>query len=128
MSTPKQTTPRLPQGSVLGSLFFLVYVNDIVENLVSKIRYFADDTSLAFTSSNLADLEGILNHDLRIISSWARCWLVDFNLSETVAMLFTLGKMLIILPFYLTTFLLTLGLLQTSWCYLKSRYKMARTY
>ena len=92
MSTLKQTTAGVPQGSVLGPLFFLVYVNDIVENLLSIIRLFADDTSLAFTSSSLADLEGILNHDLRIISSWARRWLVDFNPSKTVAMLFTLEK------------------------------------
>ena len=39
--------------------FFLVYVIDIVENLLSITRLFADDTLLAFTSSNLADLEGI---------------------------------------------------------------------
>ena len=64
----------------------------IVENFLSITRLFADDTSLAFTSSGLADLGGILNHDLRIISSWARRWLVDFNPSKTVAMLFTLEK------------------------------------
>ena len=69
-----------------------MYVNDIVENLLSITRLFADDTSLAFTSSSLADLEGILKYYLRIISSWARRWLVDFNLSKTVAMLFTLIK------------------------------------
>ena len=92
MSTLKQAIAGVPQGSVLGPLFFLVYVNDIVENLLSITRLFADDTSLAFTSSSLADLEGILNHDLRIISSWARRWLVDFNPSKTIAMLFTLKK------------------------------------
>ena len=92
MSSSKQTAAGVPQGSVLGPLFFLVYVNDIVENLLSITRLFADDTSLAFTSSSFADLEGILNHDLRIISSWARRWLVDFNPSKTVAVLFTLEK------------------------------------
>ena len=46
-----------------------MYVNDIAENLSSITRLFADDTSLAVISSSLADLEGILNHDLRIISS-----------------------------------------------------------
>ena len=43
-------------------------------------------------SARLADLEGILNHNLRIIFSLARRWLVDFNPSKTVAMLFTLEK------------------------------------
>ena len=110
VSTPKQTTagvPKvfLPTLSVLRPLFFLVYVNDIAENLLSITRLFADDNSLAFTSFSLVDLEGILNHDLRIISSWARRWLVDFNPNKTIAMLFTLEKMLIFLHFYLTTFL-----------------------
>ena len=92
MSNPKHTSAGVPQGSVLGPLFFLVYVNDIIDNLLSITRLFADDTSLAFTSSNLADLEGILNHDLQIISVWAKQWLVDFNPNKTEAMLFTLEK------------------------------------
>ena len=76
----------------MGLCFFLVYVNDIRDNLLRITRLLADDTSLAFTSSNLADLEGILNHDLQIISVWAKQWLVDFNLNKTEAMLFTLEK------------------------------------
>ena len=61
----------VPQGYVLGPLLVLVYVYDIVEHLVSICRLFADDTSLSFTSSNINDNEGILNHDLRIITTWA---------------------------------------------------------
>ena len=81
-----------PKAPFLGLCFFLIYVNDIIDNLLSITRLFADDTSLAFTSSNLADLEGILNHDLQIISVWAKQWLVDFNPHKTEAMLFTLEK------------------------------------
>ena len=69
-----------------------MYVNDIVEILLSIPRLFADDISLVFISSSLADLEGILNHDLRINFSGERHRLVDFNPSKTVAMLFSLEK------------------------------------
>ena len=80
----------VPQGSVLGPLLFLVYVNDIAENLLSLVRLFADDSSLFFSATNLKDIEGVINHDLALISIWAKKWLVDFNPIKTVAMLFTL--------------------------------------
>ena len=80
----------VPQGSVLGPLLFLVYVNDIADNLLSLVRLFADDSSLFFSAANLRDIEGIINHDLGLISVWAKKWLVDFNPIKTVAMLFTL--------------------------------------
>ena len=93
MSNPKHTYAGVLQGPVLRPLFFFrVYVNDIIDNLLNISWLFADDASLAFTSSNLADLEGILNHDLQIISVWAKQWFVDFSPNETDAMLFTLEK------------------------------------
>ena len=79
----------VPQGSVLGPLLFLVYVNDIAENLLSLVRLFADDSSLYFSATNLGDIEGIINHDLAFIAAWAKKWLVDFNPIKTVAMLFS---------------------------------------
>ena len=79
----------VPQGSVLGPLLFLVYVNDISDNLLSISRLFADDTSLACSASHVPDIEGIINHDLQMICQWAERWLVSFNPSKTVAMLFT---------------------------------------
>ena len=78
----------MPQGSVLGPLLFLVYVNDITQNLLSIARLFADDTSLASTTLNIDDLQGIINHDLREISKWCKQWLVTFNPDKTVALCF----------------------------------------
>ena len=77
------------QGSVLGLLPFLVYMNDISDNLLSISRLFADDISLACTATQVADIEGILNHDLLIVSNWAKQWLMSFNPSKTVAIHFT---------------------------------------
>ena len=80
----------VPQGSVLGPLIFLVYVIDIADNLLSLVRLFADDSYLFFSVANFRDIEGIINHDLGLISVWAKKWLVHFNPIKTVAMLFTL--------------------------------------
>ena len=77
----------------MGPLLFLVYVNDIADNLLSLVRLFADDSSLFFSASNLWDIEGVINHDLALISAWAMKWLVDFNPIKTVAMLFTLRSL-----------------------------------
>ena len=88
-SKTKSINAGVPQGSVLGPLLFLVYVNDISDNLLSISRLFADDTSLACTATQIEDIEGILNHDLLIISKCAKQWLVSFNPSKTVAMHFT---------------------------------------
>ena len=73
----------VPQGSVLGPLFFLVYVNDIADSLLSITRLFADDSSLAVSSHNIADMETTLNNDLNIITNWSKQWLVNFNPSKT---------------------------------------------
>ncbi|MCG8032136.1 MAG: reverse transcriptase family protein [Candidatus Thiodiazotropha taylori] len=88
----KEVLAGVPQGSVLGPLLFLVYVNDIADQLLSLTRLFADDSSLFLSASNLNDIEGILNHDLSIVSAWAKQWLVNFNPNKTVAMLFSLLK------------------------------------
>ena len=54
------------------------------------VRLFAVDSSLYFSSSSLQDIESIINHDLCLLSVWARQWLVTFILSKTDAMLFAL--------------------------------------
>ena len=89
MSRSRAINVGVPQGSVLGPLLFLVYVNDISENVLSISLLFADDTSLSCSATHIPDIQGILNHDLIIISQWAKQWLVIFNLSKTIAVLFS---------------------------------------
>ena len=79
-----------PQGSVLGPLLFLIYINDIAESLLSITRLFADDSSLFYSASNIYDIEGIINHDLQILVAWAKRWLINFNPAKTEAVLFIL--------------------------------------
>ena len=87
----------MPQGSVLVPLF-LVYINDIAKHLLSSTRLFADDSSLLFYSAaHIADIAGIINHDLQLLTNWAKQWLVTFNPLKTEAVLFTLKKLDILL-------------------------------
>ena len=73
----------VPQESVLGPLLFLVYINDLENNIKSKIKFFADDTMLfsIVHDPNVTAIE--LNHDLNQISMWAYQWKMLFNLEPT---------------------------------------------
>ena len=61
----------VPQGSVLGPLLFLVYINDLENGIKSSIRFFADDTSLFSTVNDPNSSAEELNNDLQQISQWA---------------------------------------------------------
>ena len=78
-STIKSILAGVPQGSVLGPLLFLVYINDIAKQLLSLTRLFADDSSLFYAAARLSDIAGIINHDIIMLSNWAIQWLVKFN-------------------------------------------------
>ena len=67
----------VPQGSILGPLIFLVYINDLPENLVSKL--FADDTSLFSVIRNKHLSAQNLNEHLNKINHWAFQWKTSFN-------------------------------------------------
>ena len=69
----------VPQGSVLGPLLFLVYINDLPDRLVSEAKLFADDTSLFSTVFDLIDSSTTLNNDLSIVKDWAFQWKMAFN-------------------------------------------------
>ena len=69
----------VPQGSVLGPLLFLVYINDLTDNISSDMQLFADDSSL-FTRVKDIDLTNDqLINDLHTISLWANQWKMVFN-------------------------------------------------
>ena len=69
----------VPQGSVLGPLLFLIYINDLEKNIKSNAKFFADDTMLFSVVNNPAISANELNHDLKVISQWAYQWKMKFN-------------------------------------------------
>ena len=70
----------VPQGSVLGPLLFLVYINDLIDGISSNIKLFADDSSL-FTRvrNDVTETQERLTHDLAKIIEWAHKWKIRFN-------------------------------------------------
>ena len=69
----------VPQGSVLGPLLFIIYINDLTDNISSDMRLFADDSSLFTRVSVTEETQNKLVNDLRTISSWAHQWKMLFN-------------------------------------------------
>ena len=69
----------VPQGSILRPLLFLVYINDLPNNLESLAKLFADHTSLFSTVYNSLLSAEIMNKDLTKISKWANQWKMSFT-------------------------------------------------
>ena len=69
----------VPQGSILGPLFFLVYINDLTENLSCNVKLFADDISLFTVIHDPIRAALDMNHDLDTIKRWAHNWRMSFN-------------------------------------------------
>ena len=69
----------VPQGSILGPLLFLTYINDLPNELKSNAKLFADDTSLFTIVKDKTESANILSNDLSEISKWAYDWKMLFN-------------------------------------------------
>ena len=77
----------MPQGSVLGPLLFLVFINYITNAVKHcKIRLFADDTCLYIDVDNRVHCADLINTDLRAIEIWSKKWLVEFSAPKTESM------------------------------------------
>ena len=72
---------HVPQGSILGPLLFLLYVNDITTNIGSATRLFADDCTLYRSVTRREDCI-LLQDDLTRIYSWSQTWQLSLNISK----------------------------------------------
>ena len=87
-------TSGVPQGSVLGPILFLIYINDLPDEVRSKVRLFADDTAVYLAVTNLNDAQQ-LQQDLDKLQLWEDRWDMEFNPSKCTVIQVTRSKKLI---------------------------------
>ena len=84
-----EVTHGVPQGSVLGPLLFLLYINDLNEAIShSIIHHSADDTNILFSHKCLKKIDKYINHDLSQIVQWLRGNIISLNASKAEIILF----------------------------------------
>ena len=81
----------VPQGTVLGPMLFLLYINDIHEGVHSKMRLFADD-SIVHREILTPQDHISLNNDVDTLHQWATMWQMDFNVTKCVVLSITTKK------------------------------------
>jgi len=86
-------TCGVPQGSILGPILFLIYINDLQNcSTLFKLLLFADDTTLLYSSKDLDSLITIINKELLLFSEWFNFNKLSLNISKTNYMLFSSHK------------------------------------
>ena len=89
VSTLNEISTGVPQGSVLGPLLFLIYINDLHKCIkYSKTYHFADDTSIMQSHSSLQILSKLINKDLSNLSNWLKANTLSHNIKKTELVLF----------------------------------------
>jgi len=91
MSASAPVTSGVPQGSVLGPTLFVIYINDLPEDIQSTVRLFADDTALYRDIATPEDSQ-ILQDDLSKLEAWESKWQMTFNADKCLVLPVTRKK------------------------------------
>ena len=87
-STKRKISCGVPQGSTLGPLLFILYLNDLPLASQFSTTLFADETYLSLSDINLSNLEQKVNHQLQLIHQWLKTKKLTLNYSKTTYLLF----------------------------------------
>ena len=94
-SDPLPVLSGVPQGSILGPLLFLLFINDLCNLPLSlKPLLFADDTTLLYSHTDVDVLISTINHDLQTLSMWFKANKLLLNVNKTHFMFFSLNTLL----------------------------------
>ena len=84
LSSPLTINCGVPQGSILGPLLFLIYINDLPNCLnLGSPRMYADDTNISFKSKNLVELQDCMNTELKSLNTWLEVNKLSLNMAKT---------------------------------------------
>ena len=85
-SSWREVIAGVAQGSKLGPILYLLFSEDIKNEITIKLRTFADDTMISAMGDNEEEAAGLLQPDIRRLSKWAARWKIDLNSSITVCL------------------------------------------
>ena len=88
LSSSAKVTCGVPQGSILGPLLFILYINDMSGAVKNKLLLYADDSAILVSGKNKAEIERLLSEDLNVVNLWLIDNKLSLHLGKTESIMF----------------------------------------